>query len=99
MSPDSRRRLVEAELQRILASRTFAKAHRLRQLLSFVVSESLAGRDLKETVIGKEVFDKDAGYDPTRDGLVRTTASRLRQKLRDYYGSEGRSAPCLIELP
>jgi len=100
MPPDSHRLRIEAQLQRILAGKTFARAPRLRQLLRFLVSESLNGRgtDLKETLIGVEVFRKDAGYDPTRDAVVRTTATRLREKLRLYYATEGRSDPWRIEI-
>jgi Tol biopolymer transport system component len=100
MAPDSGP-VIRAQLQRILDSQTFAKAERLRQLLSFLVSEYLAGRatDLKETVIGTIVFERDTNYDNRRDGLVRTTACRLRKKLGTYYEGEGRSDPCRIELP
>ena len=86
---------IRAQLDRILGSKEFIRAPRLRQFLSFVVSEYLAAneRKLKETTIAVEVFGRDAGYDPAKDAAVRTTATRVRQKLRKYYQTDGRSDP------
>ena len=101
MPPDADRPLIEAQLERILASRTFAKAPRQRKLLRFVASETLSGRgaELNERLIGAVVFEKDACYDNVRDASVRATASRLRQTLAKYYKTEGVSDPYLIEMP
>jgi hypothetical protein len=53
---------------------------------------------LKEYVIGVEVFDKDESFDPRVDAIVRVEAGRLRTKIKEYYGEEGRSDPVRIEI-
>ena len=61
----------------------------------------LAGRsaELKEFVIGMEVFDKTEKYDPRMDPIVRVEARRLREKLRKYYETDGREDPVSIDFP
>jgi serine/threonine-protein kinase len=90
-----------AHLQKILASRVFIKSERLSRFLRFAVEQVLAGREdqLKEYIIGVEVFDRSASYDPRIDPIVRVEARRLRSKLRQYYESEGREDPLWIEFP
>ena len=53
---------------------------------------------LKETEIGVLVFDRQVGYDPKVDSIVRTEATRLRRKLSEYYAGEGRSSPYRLHL-
>lgn len=89
------------QLARILASRTFQQADRLKRFISFIVEETLAGRggQLKEFLLGMEVFGKDARFDPRTDPLVRVQARRLRVRLGRYYIDEGQEDEILIELP
>lgn len=88
-------------LQAILADRRFASAERNTKFLRYVVTCALDGRadEIKETVIGSEVYGRPSNYDPRSDSIVRVEASRLRQKLRSYYENEGRSAAVRIHLP
>ncbi|HKB10250.1 MAG TPA: tetratricopeptide repeat protein [Vicinamibacterales bacterium] len=88
-------------LTRILASRTFHQGDRLKRFLSFIVSETIAGHrhELKEYVIGVQVFGKEASFDPRTDPIVRVQARRLRAKLGQYYRDEGRGDALIIELP
>jgi len=94
------REAVEAQLEKILASKGFAHAERLSRFLKFVTQEALAGRgdQLKEQVLGAEVFDRGQSFDPRIDTVVRVEAHRLRSRLRKYYETEGRADPVLIEL-
>lgn len=91
----------EDQLARILRSETFQQADRLKRFLTFVVEEALAGRqaDLKEYVIGVQVFRKEETFDPRTDPIVRVQARRLRAKLARYYREEGRTDPFIIDLP
>ena len=72
----------------------------MARFLSFVVKHSVEQREepLKEYLIGVEVFDKSADFDPKARPLVRVEARRLRSKLREYYAGEGRTDPLLITL-
>lgn len=92
---------VRRQLERLLASAVFANAGRMSRFLKFVVEKTLAGEAerLKEYVIGIEVFDRDADYDPRTDAIVRVEAARLRAKLAEYYADEGRTDPLVLTLP
>jgi TolB-like protein len=92
---------VRAQLDRMLASETFANAGRLSRFLRFAVDAKLRGEQdqIKEYLIGREVFDRDDEYDPRLDPIVRVEARRLREKLRDYYNGPGRSDAIRIEFP
>ena len=76
-------RYEEAQLDRILASDVFANADRMSRFLRFVVERALAGESdqLKEYVVGIEVFGRDDRYDPRLDSIVRVEARRLRTKI------------------
>ena len=89
------------QLERVLGSVTFRQVDRLKRFLSFIVSEALAGRahQLKEYVIGVQVFDKPTSFDPRADPIVRVQARRLRARLVRYYQEEGGSDAVVIELP
>src|SRR5436305_2341136 len=92
---------VREHLERILASPTFRQGDRLKRFLKFIVLEAVAGRrhELKEYVIGVEVFGKEDTFDPRTDPIVRVQARRLRAKLVRYYREEGRADETVIELP
>src|SRR3954447_26011331 len=92
--------VIKETLQHVLASRSFARAEQLRRLLSYIVETTIEGREstLKETVIGVEVFDLATDFDPKRDPVVRMGMRRLRNRLRQYYGSEGAADPLVITL-
>ena len=94
-SPES----VRAQLDKILASRAFAGAERPGRFLRFVVEQALAGNQLKETLLGVEVFGRNPSYDPRLDGVVRVEAVKLRSRLKDYYETEGAADPVRIDLP
>lgn len=83
---------IRAELDQILRSRAFIQSHRIRRFLQFIVDESLLGQPqrLKEYLIGLEVFDRREAFDPRVDSIVRVEARRLRNKLEEYYRTEGR---------
>src|SRR5262245_15009029 len=92
---------VRDQLQRILASATFQQVDRLKRFLTFIVNEALAGRrnELKEYVIGVQVFGNEDSFDPRTDPIVRVQARRLRAKLVRYYREEGRADEWIVELP
>lgn len=92
---------IRAELDKILASPGFAGAGRLGPFLRYVVDQTLAGEvaGLKEAVLGVEVFQRQADYDPRIDPIVRVEARRLRSRLAEYYDGPGRGDAVRIDLP
>jgi hypothetical protein len=82
---------VAEQVNRILASKPFRLADRLKRFLSFIVEETIGGRGerLKEFVVGVEVVGKPESFDPRNDPIVRVQARRLRTHLARYYREEG----------
>ncbi len=98
---DSEEKAIREQLDRIVSSGPFLHSRRRQRFLEFIVTEALAGRGdrLKGYNIGLEVFERPETFDPVVDPLVRIEAARLRDKLHEYYGTEGRDDPVRIELP
>ena len=71
------------------------------RFLRFTVEQALKGHasELKETVLGMEVFDRPSSFDPRTDTIVRVEARRLRSKLKEYYETQGQHDAVLIEFP
>lgn len=92
--------LIRNQLEKILASAGFARAGRLSRFLRFTVERTLEGRgeELKEYLVGVEVFDRSPDYDQRLDPIVRVEANRLRLKLREYYREEGQGDPVSIDF-
>ena len=92
---------VRAQLERILVSAVFAGAGRASSLLRFLVARTLAGDadQLKEYVVGVELFERGDQFDPRTDTIVRVEARRLRAKLDEYYRGPGSTDPVTIEIP
>ena len=86
------------EVDRINASECFRNSQRLQRFITFAVQSAVHGSldQLKEYVLGREVFDRDSDYDPRLDSIVRVEAQRLRRKLREYYETEGATDPVQI---
>jgi len=91
----------EQQLERILESGVFRSSDVLRRLLKFLAEKAFSGEaaQLKEYTIGVDGLGKAETYDPRKDASVRLQASRLRQKLTEYYLTEGKEDPIIFELP
>ncbi|HWI69773.1 MAG TPA: hypothetical protein VNS88_15605, partial [Nitrospiraceae bacterium] len=98
---ESDQKAIRQQLERILHSGPFHQSQRRQRFLEYLVTETLAGRSdrLKGYNIALEVFDRPETFDPTVYPLVRIEAARLREKLREYYGTDGQGDPIHIELP
>jgi TolB-like protein/Flp pilus assembly protein TadD len=92
---------VRAQLEMILASQAFVHSPQLCRLLRFVVDREMGGQggELKEYLVGVEVFHRDESFDPRLDTVVRTEARRLRHKLAEYYRTEGQTGIAEIAMP
>lgn len=91
---------IREAMERIRFSRTFAHSRRLLELLDFVTAATLRGDGprLNETAIGVALYRRNPSYDPNLDGIVRTQAKRLHERLSEYYGTEGAGDPIVIRL-
>ena len=92
---------VQEQLERILHSEGFRNAVTLQRLLRFITSKAVEdpSGELKEYTIGVESLGRGPDYDPKIDTVVRVEVHRLRQKLEEYYKSEGAGDPILVGIP
>ena len=81
------RRSVRQQLERVLASPLFRNSKRYPALLRFVVEQSLDGNEdqLKERLLGINVFHRQPDYDTNQDTIVRLTAAEVRKRIAQYY--------------
>jgi len=89
------------QVQRIIQSKAFRTSEVHRNLLHYLAEKSLAGTadSLKEYTVGLDVFAKPASYDPRQESVVRMHVARLRQKLAEYYRTEGLNDAVMVDVP
>src|ERR1700688_720265 len=90
-----------AQVRRILQSKALRTSEVHRNLLNYLAEKSLCGEadSLKEYTVGLDVFGKPDTYDPRQESVVRMHMARLRQKLAEYYRTEGLTDPIIVDLP
>lgn len=90
-----------AQVERILQSDTFRASSVLRRLLRYLADKAFLGQSdqLKEYTIGVDAFGKPPTYDPRQDAIVRLQIGRLRQKLGEYYRTEGKDDRVILDVP
>jgi hypothetical protein len=91
----------QTQVQRIVQSKAFRTSEVHRNLLQYLAEKSLSGTadSLKEYTVGLDVFAKPASYDPRQESVVRMHVARLRQKLAEYYRTEGVDDPVIVDVP
>ncbi len=92
---------VREHLKEVIANPAFAGSKRAQDFLQLIVEHALAGRydNLRERMIGAEMFGRPVGYDTANDAVVRVKATEVRKKLAQYYlGLETKPA-VRIEIP
>ena len=95
------RQAVLEQLDRLLASPVFRGSKRLSGFLRFIVEQTLEdrGADLKERVIGVQVFGRAPDYDTSAEPVVRVSAGDLRKRIAQYYHDPGHENELRIDLP
>jgi len=98
---ESEKDQARASLAMLLASPLFAGSPRQQRFLDYLVTNTLAGNAdrLKGYTIAVEVFDRKEDFDPSLDAIVRVEATRLRNKLREYYDTLGKQDRVRIDFP
>ena len=93
--------MIAQALDKVLSSAEFVRSERLRTFLTHLVKKTLAGEadELKGYALGLDVFNKDAGFNPDTDTIVRVHAVRLRAALENYYHTTGAEDVVIIRLP
>jgi hypothetical protein len=90
-----------ALIERVIASTHFRSSLRLREILLYIAECALRGTPeaATEQQIGVHVFHRPPGYNSSEDSIVRTHARLLRQKLAEYFSTEGSAEPLIVEVP
>lgn len=88
-------------MDRVLASRQFARSIKLSAFLRFVCDSAIDGAiaQVSEHNIGVRVFGRPPAYNPAEDNIVRSQARLLRQRLDAYFEGEGRTEALRISIP
>jgi hypothetical protein len=91
----------QQHLEEVLCGEAFRGSHRSGQFLRYVVNRSVSGHcdELKERLIGVELFGRSPTYDTGEDAIVRVTASDVRRRLLQHYGTYGTVSEFRIRLP
>jgi malectin (di-glucose binding ER protein) len=91
----------KAELEAVLASSLFVRTPSLANLLSYLCQKYFQGQAdlLKEYTIGVEAFGRAPDFDKKEDSIVRVEIRRLREKLRQYYETEGADHEIRLTIP
>jgi hypothetical protein len=96
--PDPERIL--EELERVLKSSDFKDKDKQKQVLTYLVTQALAGIKTSQYLIAEEVYkERHNNFDPQQDTFVRQVVSEIRKNLAGYYDNEGRNNSLRIELP
>src|SRR6516165_8094812 len=89
------------ELQEILASGVFDRSPMLAQLLKYVCTKYFEGgaNSIKEYSIAVDVLGRSSDFDPKKDSVIRVQFHRLREKLNEYYSTQGANHAVRIVIP
>jgi hypothetical protein len=92
---------IYAELELLVRSPLFKRSEKLQRFLRFVCETTVqgGGSQINEYLIGSEVFKRGSDYNPSEDSIVRRHAHAMRQKLQEYYSTEGAAHAVRIEMP
>jgi len=90
-----------ALIERVISSSQFRSSLRLREFLLYIAECALKGTPeaATEQQIGVHVFHRPPGYNSSEDSIVRTHARLLRQRLAEYFSTEGAAEATIIEVP
>lgn len=88
---------ISQTLEKLMNSKTFSKSGINKDLLNYLVNCTLKGENPKEYQIANDVFGKKA--DNHKDINIRVYIFNLRNKLKEYYKTEGRDDTVIIQIP
>jgi len=100
-SSETEKAAVQQQLEMLLATSLFHSSKRYPSFLKYVVTRSLAGQtdQLKERVLGVEIFGRSPDYDTNTDPIVRVTAAEIRKRIEVYYQDPKHAQEIRLFLP
>jgi hypothetical protein len=87
--------------RRIADSGGLGRSRLLADFLLYIVDRHIRDRtdEITEQQIGILVFGRAEGYDASDDNIVRSYARTLRKRIEEYFATEGKAEPLLLEIP
>ncbi len=87
-------------MTRVRGSSTFARASKQRALLEWLVEQAVSGNSqaFSQYSIATQALGYPVDFDATSDSTVRTAMRRLRERLAQYYQTEGLANRFHIEI-
>jgi hypothetical protein len=100
-SSETEKAAVQQQLDKLLATPLFNSSKRYPSFLKYVITHSLAGQtdQLKERILGVEIFGRSPDYDTNTDPIVRVTAAEIRKRIEQYYQDPKHSQEIRLYLP
>lgn len=91
--------VLREHVREVVASPAFKGSRRSQQFLQHIVEKTISGNahEVKERILGVDLFGRSPSYDTGEDAIVRVTASDVRKRLHQFY-SETHSE-VRIDLP
>jgi hypothetical protein len=88
-------------LQRIFLSRHFSYAVSLRRILQYLCENASEpdSRPLKEFELAVFALGRPDSFDPKTDPVIRVSIGSIRDRLRAYFGNEGRDERLVLSIP
>ena len=86
-------------LERILDSAVFRNKELYQKLLKYLVEASISGMTPKEVTVANDVFHKGSDFNASDDASVRVHMHNLRNKLDQYYKTEGLGDELKLQIP
>lgn len=92
--------LKQDALAKVVNCELFSQSERLKEFLTYVVNEAIAGRgdEIRGKTIAQDVYLKNVGAEGDPDNVVRVDARRLRQTLAHYYETDGVADPVRLHI-
>ncbi|MDX1981790.1 MAG: helix-turn-helix domain-containing protein [Bryobacteraceae bacterium] len=84
-------------MRQVSESQIFRRAPAMRALLLYLWEHRREA--LSEYAVGIEALGRKPDFDPKFDATVRVQVSRLRQKLKEFYETEGRESELRLTIP
>ncbi|WP_422041107.1 tetratricopeptide repeat protein [Roseibium sp.] len=99
-SADCNPKAVRDALHAVISSEELASSPRLKQILSYIVEERLAGRgdQIRGKTIAADVYGRALDGRNASDNIVRVEARRLRRVLDQFYEGSGRDENIRIHV-
>jgi hypothetical protein len=90
-----------ALVQRIISSRGFAKAVQLRDIVLYVSRRALEDQPkaITEQEVASNALGRGANFNPNEDNIVRAQVRHVRQRLEEYFSTEGQNEPLVLLIP